>query len=308
MSSSHVHLQIEQALAEKKSWLADEFNQQFLCQKSLETLDEFVAGRESHIGKVLGSFTSLSHWFGVKGVIDILEGRSSNYLCDSFWFDMFHHTVMNSSFQTTKKEGAFRAIIKRKVWPPRPTISFNDQGLLLAKSFALGLVPLGEAIGHQSLAGLKDGIFYGRSQNQLTPFLLTAFAKWKQIPLPPEDLPEAIPDAYVPLLDKLTSPPEKIQTALMTACNFHLSRSRMPDDWNTYEFSHGPYPVYPVEILFLFRIRQLLGLENPEVDHPLLNSPVGKLPEIKCAISPQFEPLRDKIRSEYSAWPAATDS
>src|SRR5215467_11609103 len=131
MSSTNAHIQFEQALAEKKRWLADEFNQQFLCQKSLETLDEFVAGQESHIGKVLSSFTSLSHWYGAQGAIDILEGRSSDYVCDSFWFDLFHQTVMSSSFQTTKKEGAFRAVIKRKVWPPRPTISFNDQGLLL---------------------------------------------------------------------------------------------------------------------------------------------------------------------------------
>src|SRR4030095_4722009 len=144
MSPNNAHIQVEAALAEKKRWLADSFNEQFLCQESLETLHEFVAGRESRIGHVLSSFTSLSHWYGAKGVVDTLEGRSSNYLCDSFWFDLFYHTILRSSFQKQQKEGAFRSVIKGKQWPPAPRIPFNDQGLLLARSFALGLVPLGE--------------------------------------------------------------------------------------------------------------------------------------------------------------------
>src|SRR5436190_22911715 len=114
MSSQNANMQIEQALAEFRRWLADDFNEQFLCERSLGTVDEFVAGRESHVGRGLGSFTALSHWYGAKGVIDILEGRPSNYLCDSFWFDLFHHTVLSSSFQDQQKKGAFLSIIKGK--------------------------------------------------------------------------------------------------------------------------------------------------------------------------------------------------
>ena len=152
------------------------------------------------------------------------------------------------------------------------------------------------------------GLFYGLSQNKLSPFVVSVFAKWKNIDLSADDFPFVIPEAYAALRDNLTGEPDELRTLLVTACDFHLSRSKEDDDDETYEFAFPPYAIYPVEILFVFRIRQILGLTNPQVDHPLLNSPVGKLPEAGCSISAQFEPLRDKIRSEYSTWPAAADS
>lgn len=42
----------------------------------------------------------------------------------------------------------------------------------------------------------------------------------------------------------------------------------------------------PVELLMVFRLREYLQLENPKVNHPLMNSALGLLPaEGSCEIS-----------------------
>jgi len=206
---------------------------------------------------------------------------------------------MKFSFEKAKsqKKGSLLGTVSglKNLQQPKPRIPFNEQGLLLAKAFALGLVSEGEAIGRDSLSGLKDGRFYGLDQNKLTPFVLSVFAKWKNIATLPEEFPFVIPDGYQELLQNLTEGPDEIRPAIVKACNFHLSRSKEHTDSETYEFADPVYAIYPVEILMVFRIRQMLGLSNPEVDHPLLNSPLGQLPDTKCSMNPSFKPILKKI-------------
>jgi hypothetical protein len=62
-------------------------------------------------------------------------------------------------------------------------------------------------------------------------------------------------------------------------------------DWHTHEtdvkhrgqyaeFSFGKFAAWPIEILALFRVRECLGLSNPELDHPLMALPLSKLQPI----------------------------
>lgn len=60
---------------------------------------------------------------------------------------------------------------------------------------------------------------------------------------------------------------------LVQLCNQHtrLTTSRDFMDFSG-EFSH-----FPVEVLMLFRLREQIGLANPEVDHPLMKFPWSRL-------------------------------
>ena len=173
---------------------------------------------------------------------------------------------------------------------------FNDQGLLLAKAFALGLVEEGEAIGRSSFIGLREGWFYGVERNYLTPFVLSVFAKWKNITLSKEEFPFVIPDGYAGLLQNLTADPAVIRPAINEACDFHLSRSKDHDDENTYEFSDPVYALYPVEILMVLRIRSILGVANPTAEHPLMNTPIAQLPDGGCSLSASLQPIFENIK------------
>ena len=296
--------QPKKVLDEIAAWVSDPFNEKFSFREPLETLKEFAADRELDPGQVLVSLTSLSNWYASIGIVEIFAGKPTDHLCDSFWCDFFYNTIMKSSFEKAKsqKKGSWLgAMLGLKHQQPKPRIQFSDQGLLLAKAFALGLVAEGEEIGRDAIIGLKDGRFYGLDQDKLTPFVLSVFAKWKNIPLPPEEFPFVIPDGYRELLQNLTASADEIRPAVVKACDFHLSRSKEHTDEETYEFADPVYAIYPVEILFVFRIRQILGLSNPEVDHPLLNSPLGKLSGSECSISPSLKPILQKIEKDYCA-------
>ena len=63
------------------------------------------------------------------------------------------------------------------------------------------------------------------------------------------------------------------------------------------------YGRFPVEILFIFRLREELGLPNPALNHPLMNTALGKLPTLsetkgKRNLGELVGPVIAKFRSE----------
>lgn len=74
----------------------------------------------------------------------------------------------------------------------------------------------------------------------------------------------------------------------LAACDFHTQRCRTNKggrhpQW--YEFDNRQWTRTPIELLLAFRLRQRLGLANPTLDHPLMNSLLGVLPPER-----RFEP------------------
>ena len=96
-----------------------------------------------------------------------------------------------------------------------------------------------------------------------------------------EGLPIRPMYAYEPLLALWqTEDLEALETALLAACDFHMERSKL-SEVDIYEFGMAEDVLYPVEILALLRLRQTRGLTNPVIDHPLMQTPIGPLHEIK---------------------------
>jgi hypothetical protein len=96
-------------------------------------------------------------------------------------------------------------------------------------------------------------------------------------PLTGEPLAEPITNA---LFDLWREPdPDALVSVCLAACDFHTQRCRISGDFDFFEFSNSFWNRTPIEILLLFKLRQLLGLQNPKIDHPIMNTPLGKLPE-----------------------------
>lgn len=65
---------------------------------------------------------------------------------------------------------------------------------------------------------------------------------------------------------------------LLAACDEHTQMKRGTGPDRIY-IDFSDWTRTPIEILLLFKLRQLLGLSNPQLDHPLMNTPLGVLPE-----------------------------
>lgn len=81
------------------------------------------------------------------------------------------------------------------------------------------------------------------------------------------------------LLHRWRSPdPHELADVLLASCDFHTHRCRARSGKLTYEFESHGWNRTPFEILLVLKLRQKLGLENPELDHPLMNTAIGRLP------------------------------
>jgi len=266
---------------EIEEWIAVPFNEDFVFQRPLAVLKAFVASSESppNWGAVLEALGSWSTWYRSRGVLDVLDGGTHKHLCEAFWSDYLYNLIMRSSFREELKKAKIRSSFLGRFTAstqPRPRISLNDHGLLVAQAFALGLITQAEELGQSLVEGLRDGYFYG-FDTRLTPFVLEAYSRWQSDPSPSVEGLCALPAEYDELLRTLTFTSEEFPRAIFKACDFHLSRSKENTDDETFEFWEQGYAIYPVEILMVMRIRELLGLKNPVSDHPLLASPLGKL-------------------------------
>jgi hypothetical protein len=72
---------------------------------------------------------------------------------------------------------------------------------------------------------------------------------------------------------------DAIAELCLAACDVHTRRCAPGTSDQRNEFDAGAFMLTPVEILLLFKLRCLLGLENPGLDHPIMNTPLGKLPD-----------------------------
>lgn len=96
---------------------------------------------------------------------------------------------------------------------------------------------------------------------------------------------------FLALFDVWRHPdPEVLAPACLAALDFHTWR------WAHKEWGPEFWHYHPIEILLLFRLRKDLGLTNPVLDHPLMNTPLGVLPEeVPC--DPAEDDLLRRVRA-----------
>ena len=72
-----------------------------------------------------------------------------------------------------------------------------------------------------------------------------------------------------------------LEESVLSLCELHAQKAvdvELPDDDFIFGLNVGICCELPVEILFLRRVRQDLGMSIPDPDHPMLRSPLAQLP------------------------------
>jgi hypothetical protein len=89
---------------------------------------------------------------------------------------------------------------------------------------------------------------------------------------------------------------------LLAACDRHTQESRYDTEKNSHDFGDLRLTRTPIEILMIFRLRQLEGLTNLVVDHPLMESPFDCLPERQPPFAPD-EMMQGTLKRAREDWP-----
>ncbi|WP_411703665.1 hypothetical protein [Edaphovirga cremea] len=110
---------------------------------------------------------------------------------------------------------------------------------------------------------------------------LSIIHDWLQLPLDLEKLNLPRDPAWGPLVKYWNDPdPVKLQPILYSACDTHIERIALTGrEVNSGDFEFGSEfeAVHPTEILAVLRLRQMLDLPSPELDHPLMNTPYAQI-------------------------------
>jgi predicted DNA-binding WGR domain protein len=155
---------------------------------------------------------------------------------------------------------------------PKQTVGPRDLGEFLAGCLALGEWEMARGVFRLALAGKTDT---GGITSPIVPLTLRLCALLEGVPF--SRLPTTAPlGPYRPIFDAWKKPAALAQ-ALTQACDYHVQQARRPAH---NEFRFFPISVAPMEILAVLRTRRQLGLPIPDVQHPILDTPIGRPPEV----------------------------
>ncbi|ERK15599.1 hypothetical protein L580_3245 [Serratia fonticola AU-P3(3)] len=155
-------------------------------------------------------------------------------------------------------------------------------------AIALGMPALAKKFHQIVLAGLEQGYgvknghkYRGPDSLRYAAMGLSIIHEWLGLPLDLEKFGLPRDPAWGPLVKYWNDPdPVKLQPILYSACDIHIERIALTEsevNSGNFEFGSEFTAVHPTEILAVLRLRQMLDLPSPELDHPLMNTPYAQI-------------------------------
>jgi len=164
----------------------------------------------------------------------------------------------------------------------------------LAHALVFGEERMAGWLAARMIRGLEDKTFGSWENHPFAVFTLELWHRFSGAPRPDLDRPGiARLGVYRAILDTWQDGTGLV-TALMNACDYHLDQTVYSDEVYK-EFDRVPYELFPVDILAIAAVRAKQGLPMPELDHPLMQTPLAKPPpnDIRPRMPP--DPLLDAV-------------
>lgn len=201
----------------------------------------------------------------------------------------------------------------RIIFPGNPEDSLHmfsmaDAAHMMGAMALLGWKEAAIYQGYLTHAALNRGyqlvIQYRDEHRRTQAFMLRLFADWvgdvsHQWPSYGYDEP-----IYEALLAHWRTPdPDDLVPCLLAACDRHTWQSGRQSMKRNFDFNQDNHlQRTPIEILFLFRLREWEGLANPVLDHPLMAPPFNRLPPAQ-QVPELDEPLQGILKRAREDWP-----
>lgn len=174
---------------------------------------------------------------------------------------------------------------RRRQYPSM--MSLQHTGGSVGDLLALGWLKWAVELARRAREGIKhNGFFDGgddfglRRTQHFVVRLVGGWQGWPELPNPRCAFDEPIFNALVE--HWRSSDLAFVERLLLAACDRHTHQARIDrasrQMW--FDLASGERDFDPFEVLAVMRLREQAGLANPTLDHPLMNTPLGKLPEV----------------------------
>jgi hypothetical protein len=266
---SQTKSQLNTLVKHHRKWLKD--NSERIYQRELKYLEQDLAlGSLQALQNVADSLARLATIFGIKGVVGILDGKAQGR--ESVGLSLSYHywclkLRVESFFETSHRQ-------------PNPTNYTSRMASILCYAIASETTAWEQYASKRLLAistdaeALDEGCWSRRS---FEPFTL-ALEDFKQKKIWPTEAKSNDLGAYAGLVRNWNG--DRFGDSLVAVCDYHCRNMEDVGDESIAEFKYPPFDIMPIEILAIMKVRATVGLEIPEINHPLLNTPLGKLEQI----------------------------
>lgn len=153
------------------------------------------------------------------------------------------------------------------------SLPYTAMGVLLGLPQAVNMARM-------QLAAYRRGDYLSPGVYPIYEFVLSLLRDYlDEPPLGRDDAVRVDETILLNLLERWRNPdPQELVAVLLDACDFHTQRCKTGKGTQYYEFESLHWTRTPFEILLVMKLRQKLGLQNPDLDHPLMNTALGVLP------------------------------
>jgi hypothetical protein len=171
---------------------------------------------------------------------------------------------------------------------PQDLPSLDIQMPFCALGFVLGLRERAEPLARANIAAVRKGWFNEDWERPISAFILRLLADYfSQEPLVVRGDPKRLPKGQIaadPWMKKLFEvwrdpDPAVVARRLIAACDIHTDQCIGGMAGMTREFGNLWWTRTPIAALLVLKLRETLGLPNPRIDHPLMATLLGRLPE-----------------------------
>jgi hypothetical protein len=272
MADQKIYRLLQKAIEQHRRWLEE--RAEFTEKLAHSFIDKsFALGGFDAIKTLPGSLQQLAHVLAARGMIQVLDGDSSGWaqIDRSVLYHQWAILLRSDAFFAQASLGQFRDV----------------PGLEADLSIAANLFCYAVATQARDLEHSMSKILVrALSSNTLSEHFsrVSAFESfvlrliWK---LNSEPLPETVEQRNLGPYSEVIAHWDhglELTKPLELVCDYHCKNmSDKGRNDRTPEFTTPPFDLLPCEIAAVYKIRQRLGLDTPDIEHPLLSTPLAQM-------------------------------
>ena len=272
------------------------------------TMDRAIAYNARADDNPVNAVSFVSYWSvgstrELDAIASALEGRSTwvNELAAAVQYQLFADKL--SFFWHCR----FRVVFPEHTQPLR-LMDWEAMTETMAQAFLLDWRELASYQGYLAIAALNQSFHlasgYDERHRRGHAFMLRLFASWRG-----DGTGHRFPSwahsvaVYERLLERWREGDNaELEKLLLEACDVHFEQS-VRDKKNSYhDFGDDRIARVPLEILMVIRLREIMGLSVPSLEHPLMEAPFDRLPHEVPVPAPD-EYMRGTMNRVTKDWP-----